>query len=116
MTKDDQAKPSPDDIARVRAQSERRFVVRCSACNREIARSSAKEAGWQHLDSGPHGPHPRCPDCAERQIERAATCSACGSKIAASAATDFGWRYWQDRDGKRAHYCPACAIKLVTDR
>jgi DNA-directed RNA polymerase subunit RPC12/RpoP len=114
VTKDDKKAESAKaaDIARVRAEAEQRLVLRCSGCNREIARSAAREAGWRHLDSGPSGPHPCCPYCAATKGAPVATCAACGSKIAARAAAEFGWRVLED-DGELALYCPACAVKRL---
>jgi hypothetical protein len=113
---DDSSQPRLDDIARLRAQAEQRFVIRCSGCNREIAKSAAEEAGWRFLTTAPAGPRPCCPECVEQERPLVATCASCDSKIAASAATEFGWRYWPDESGEQRLYCPACAMNLLRPR
>ena len=105
--------PRADDPARLRAQAERRFVLRCSGCNLEIAKSRASEAGWRFLPIGSTESRPYCPDCAAKRQSVVATCDSCGTQIAASAAADFGWRSWPDESGAEQLLCAACGANRV---
>src|SRR5437870_498889 len=109
---DDTSRPKPDDIARLRAQAEQRFVIRCVGCNREIAKSAAEDAGWQPASAEPLRTH-RCPECAEQAKTQVATCTSCGSQVAMSATAAFGWGHWPDKTGEQHLYCAACAIDLL---
>jgi hypothetical protein len=97
-----------DDPARLRARAERRFVLHCSRCHREIAKSDADAAGWQQLPLGSVDARPHCPACATELQAAVATCNSCGTKIAAHAAVEFGWRSWPDASGGEELLCAAC--------
>ena len=100
-----------DDPARRRADAERRFVLRCARCHREIAKSEADAAGWEHLPLGSVNARPYCPTHAPELQAVVATCIACGTKIAARAAVEFGWRSWPDASGVEELLCAACGAR-----
>jgi hypothetical protein len=69
MTKDDGNSQPDDDIARRRAEAERRLVIRCARCTAEVAASAAESVGWRYWPDGLGGMRPFCPDCAAREFD-----------------------------------------------
>jgi hypothetical protein len=56
-----------DDPLRFRGNAEKRLVVRCANCHREVAASIAEEAGFRYWSDGLGELHAMCAECAKRE-------------------------------------------------